>query len=177
MKQVLVLGGGLVGGVIARNLAAPVSDDSDSSEAVNVMVADASGQVRAALSNNFGLTTRELDITDGEALTHAVQAADLVVGAVPGFLGYRMLETVIRAGRNVVDISFMPEDPLTLHKLAVENGVTAVVDAGLAPGLSNLILGRYQQEYDPLERFVCYVGGAAEGAPLAVRVPVGIFAY
>ncbi|MCH7496641.1 MAG: saccharopine dehydrogenase NADP-binding domain-containing protein [Candidatus Marinimicrobia bacterium] len=159
MKQVLVLGGGLVGGVIARNLAAPFGDANDGNEAVDVVVADANPQVRAALTKNYGLTTSELDITDAEALTRAVQAADVVVGAVPGSLGYRMLETVIRAGRNVVDISFTPEDPLTLDDLAVEHGVTAVVDAGLAPGLSNLVLGRYQQEYDPLERFVCYVGG------------------
>ena len=155
----LILGGGLVGSAIARNLAGLIPGVPSAVKGLVVWVADADPRVRAALSENFGLATIDLDVTDQDALTRESQQADLVVGAVPGFLGYQMLETVIRAGRDVVDISFMPEDALTLHDLAVKNGVTAVVDAGLAPGLSNLILGRYQEEYDPLERFVCYVGG------------------
>ena len=159
MKRVLVLGGGLVGSAIARNLAGAGDVDSAGDGDLAVVVADADPRVLASLAERFGLATAELDVSDAKALTKAAEGADLVVGAVPGFLGYRMLETVIRAGRDVVDISFMPEDSMALHDLAVKKGVTVVVDAGVAPGLSNLILGRYQQEYDPLERFVCYVGG------------------
>ena len=159
MKRVLVLGGGLVGSAIARGLSRATSRGLSRAEGPQVTVADSSPRVRADLAERYGLATADLDVADEQALTRAAREVDLVVGAVPGFLGYRMLETVIRAGRNVVDISFFPEDPLTLHQLAVEKNVTAVVDAGLAPGLSNLVLGRYHQEYDPLDSFVCYVGG------------------
>lgn len=41
---------------------------------------------------------------------------DLVIGAVPGFMGFKTLKTVIEAGKNIVDISFMPEDFLLLDK-------------------------------------------------------------
>ena len=41
--------------------------------------------------------------------------ADLVVGCVPGFMGYSTLETVIGAGKDMVDISFMPEDFMMKH--------------------------------------------------------------
>ncbi len=151
MKRVLILGGGLVGSAIAWNL--------DRDEGLQVTVADHDARIRQKLADRFGFATLELDVTHDEALTRAVRETDLVVGAVPGFLGYRLLETVIRAGRDVVDISFFPEDPLSLNQLAKEHEVTAVVDAGLAPGLSNLIVGRYHQEYDSLNRILCYVGG------------------
>ncbi|MCH8024905.1 MAG: saccharopine dehydrogenase NADP-binding domain-containing protein, partial [Candidatus Marinimicrobia bacterium] len=105
------------------------------------------------------LRTVELDVTDQAALGRAATDCDLVVGAVPGSLGYQMLKTVIEAGRDIVDISFAPENVLDLHDLAVERNVTAIVDMGLQPGLGNLVLGRYNQEYDAIDRFTCYVGG------------------
>lgn len=149
--QVLVLGGGLVGSAIARNL----SRD----ESLNIIVADYSPEVCRRLKEQYGFDTTQLDVSDTKALSDAVKNVDLVIGAVPGSLGYALLETVIRAKKDIVDISFFPEDPLILHQLAVDHGVTAVVDAGVAPGLSNLFIGRYQREYDPLDYFACYVGG------------------
>jgi lysine 6-dehydrogenase len=87
-----------------------------------------------------------------------VRDADLVVGAVPGYLGYATLRTVISSGKDVVDISFFNEDPFTLHELAVNQGVTAIMDCGVAPGLSNLILG-YHYPRMAVASFHCLVGG------------------
>lgn len=83
---------------------------------------------------------------------------DLVVTAVPGFMGYKTLEAVIKAGKNVVDISFFPEDVLQLDKLAKEKNVTVITDCGVAPGVSNFIIGRYNEEMK-VTAFECYVGG------------------
>ena len=58
----------------------------------------------------------------------------------------------------MVDISFFPEDALELDALAKEKNVTAIVDCGVAPGVSNLVLGRYNEEMQ-IENFECYVGG------------------
>ena len=149
--RVLVLGGGLVGSAIARDLS---RDDR-----LDITVADLSPQVRSDLADRYGLKTIAVDVTDQAALVRAAQGVDLVIGAVPGFLGYRMLETLIRAGRHVVDISFCPEDPLALQELAVAQHVTVVVDAGVSPGLGNLVLGHYHELYDRIDHFVCYVGG------------------
>lgn len=83
---------------------------------------------------------------------------DIVVTAVPGFMGYRTLEAVINAGKNVVDISFFPEDALQLDALAKEKNVTVITDCGVAPGMSNFIFGRYNAEMK-VTAFECYVGG------------------
>ncbi len=47
---------------------------------------------------------------------------------------------------NVIDIAFFPENSLELDELAKENNVTAIVDCGVAPGMDNIILGRYNED-------------------------------
>jgi saccharopine dehydrogenase-like NADP-dependent oxidoreductase len=73
-------------------------------------------------------------------------------------MGYAMLETVIRARKNIVDISFFEEDPFDLDALAKEMGVTAVVDCGVAPGMANIILGDHTRTMK-VNDYQCYVGG------------------
>jgi saccharopine dehydrogenase-like NADP-dependent oxidoreductase len=86
---------------------------------------------------------------------------DLVIGAVPGFMGYKTLETVIKAGKNIVDISFFPEDPFDLDELAKEMGVIAVMDCGVAPGMGNVILGHHNSLME-ISDYECLVGGLPE---------------
>jgi saccharopine dehydrogenase-like NADP-dependent oxidoreductase len=92
-------------------------------------------------------------------VTRAVQASDLAVGAVPGAIGFATLRAALAAGRPVVDISFFPEDPFDLDDLARRRGVTAVVDAGVAPGVSNLLAGQFASRLEAMTRFACYVAG------------------
>ncbi len=149
--KVAVLGGGLVGGVIARDLAR----DGE----FEVTVADVSEATLARLGGVAGITPVPADLSDAATIRRVVARHDLVVGAVPGHMGFATLREVIGAGKPVVDISFFPEDALVLDALAREREVCAVVDCGVAPGCSNLILGRMESELEPVERFVCYVGG------------------
>lgn len=104
------------------------------------------------------ITTRKLDVTDKSGLKSALQPFDLVICAVPGFLGYQTLTVIIESGKDVVDISFFPENSLDLDKLAKENGVTAIVDCGVAPGMDNILLGYYNEKLK-LTDFECLVGG------------------
>ncbi len=149
--KVAVLGGGLVGGVIARDLVR--------GNEFSVTVADVSEATLARLSGTPGITPVRADLADAAVIRRVVAGHDLVVGAVPGHMGFATLREVIGSGKPVVDISFFPEDALALDALARERGVCAVVDCGVAPGCSNLILGRMESELEPVERFACYVGG------------------
>ena len=98
------------------------------------------------------------DLADHRQYADFLATFDIVVTAVPGFMGYQTLEAVIEAGKNVVDISFFPEDALQLDGLAKKKNVTAITDCGVAPGISNLILGHYN-EVMKIDSFECYVGG------------------
>ncbi|HSR42185.1 MAG TPA: saccharopine dehydrogenase C-terminal domain-containing protein [Longimicrobiales bacterium] len=164
---VTVLGAGRVGATIAGDLARDEAFRVRAVDADDAALARLEGAGRAAVE---GIVA---DLADPEAVDRAVADADLVVGAVPGYLGYRTLERVVEAGMDVVDISFFEEDPFDLDALARERGATAVVDAGLAPGLSNLVLGRLLEEWDAVERFHCRVGGlpADRSAPFEYRAP------
>ena len=147
MKKITVLGAGLVGNAIALDLA----------KHYEVCSADASGDALAKLQA-CGIRTVQADLTDAAALKSAIREADLVVGALPGFLGFEALKCCIEAGKNVVDISFFPEDAFHLDELAKRNGVTAVVDCGVAPGMGNVILG-YHHAHMQVNSFRCWVGG------------------
>jgi saccharopine dehydrogenase-like NADP-dependent oxidoreductase len=83
---------------------------------------------------------------------------DLIVGALPGYLGFELIKTCIELKKNAVDISFCKEDVLELNELALENNVSVVFDCGVAPGLSNIILGHYNSVMR-VNSFKCYVGG------------------
>jgi saccharopine dehydrogenase-like NADP-dependent oxidoreductase len=150
VSRIVVLGGGLVGRVIALDLA------RDRKHRVSVADRDAAVLARSAAG---GLGTIPLDLADDTAVRKAVADADVVVGAAPGHMGYRLLRLVIEAGKPYADIAFMPEDFLELDGLARERGVTAVVDCGVAPGLSNLLCGRAAHEFESVERLLILVGG------------------
>ena len=148
MKKVLVLGAGRVGRVIAADLA----DDPD----LTVVVADRS---RSALDSVAGMETVVADLGREGVVADLCAAADVVVGAVPGRIGFAMLQEVIAASRPLVDISFSPENPLTLHGAAEKAGVPVVVDCGVAPGISNLLAGRAVAELDRTDSISIMVGG------------------
>jgi len=148
--NITVLGGGMVGSAIARDLAAE--------SAFHITVADRDPDALAR-SAAHGIATRQTDLAVGENIDAVITDADLVIGAVPGFMGYETMHRVIMAGKNTVDISFFPEDPFALDALAVERGVTAIMDCGLAPGLGNILMGRFDADMDRVDRFLCYVGG------------------
>jgi lysine 6-dehydrogenase len=150
VPRVSVLGAGLVGAFVARTLA---------DEGFDVTAVDRSDGALVALAGVPRLVTRQADLSSPSAIAAAVAAADVVVGAVPGFLGHAMLKTVLDCGKPVSDISFAPEDPLLLDALAKAKGVSAIVDCGVSPGLSNLACGRAAARFETLESVVISVGG------------------
>ena len=150
MSEIVVLGGGLVGRVMARDLAR----EPDFHVTVAERDEETLGRLRAE-----GLFAVPLDLADDAAVRRAIEDADVVVGAAPGHMGYRLLRLVIEAGKPYADIAFMPEDFLELDALAKARGVTAVVDCGVAPGLSNLLCGRAEHEFDRVETMLILVGG------------------
>jgi len=155
--MIAVLGAGMVGRAIALDLAKDhqvTSFDLAGTNLEELKQRDSSIQTAAA------------DLSDYSLYEDLLQPFDLVVIAVPGFMGFKTLEAVINAGKNVVDISFFPEDVLQLNELAKQMNVTVITDCGVAPGMSNLILGRYNAIMK-IESFACYVGGL----PLHPRPP------
>ena len=145
------LGCGLVGSIIANDM---------SSSGFDVTVADLNEKVLAGLkSENPALTAVVASCTDDVRLREILKDADIVTAGVPGKFGRKMMETVIRSGKNLCDISFMAEDFEELDGIAKEYGVTVIPDIGVAPGMSNFLVGRGAALLDEVEKAVIYVGG------------------
>jgi len=109
-------------------------------------------------SQNNSIEIQQLDVTNKSALSQWIQPADIVLLAVPGFLGYEALKTIIETGKHVVDISFSQENVLDLNTLAKKNNVISIVDAGVAPGIPNYLLGYWNSKIE-IKSFEYYVGG------------------
>jgi saccharopine dehydrogenase-like NADP-dependent oxidoreductase len=150
MSRIVILGCGAVGRHMAVDLC--------KAPGCEVISVDVNQEGLERLAREHPIQTRTEDLSTIEGVTRVVEDADMVIGSVPGFMGYSMLEGVIRAGKNIVDISYFPEDPFGLDDLAKEKGVTAVVDCGVAPGMANIILGDHTREMK-VTRYECYVGG------------------
>lgn len=147
--KIAILGGGMVGRAIALDLAG--------NHEVRVFDRDAVSLERIR-ELNPAVTTSQANLRQTDQYMDWLDPFDLVVTAVPGFMGFATLEAVIRTGKDVVDISFSPENALQLDSLAKQKNVTAITDCGVAPGMSNLILGRCNAEMK-IDSFACYVGG------------------
>ena len=99
--SIAVLGAGRVGAVIAAELA------SDKNPFI-VSVADVSER---ALSNPILSLVADkilLKGDDSSILESCIERHDLVLNCVPGFIGYKTLEQIIRLKRPCIDISFFP---------------------------------------------------------------------
>ncbi len=148
MKEILVLGGGRVGSAIAFDLSSNYS----------VTVADINQSTLDKLNKKYNLKTIQCDCSKSHKLEEIVNTYDLIISAVPGFMGYSTLKTIIESNKSVVDISFFPENALELDKLAKKHNVTALVDFGVAPGLGNILFGYYDNLMN-IQSYKCYVGG------------------
>ena len=138
-----------MGGAIVRDLAPEFA----------VTVVDMAEAPLARLAGVAGVQGVRANLADPAEIRRVVEPADLVVGAVPGDMGLATVKAVLEAGRNIVDISFFPEDPFLLDELARRAGRVAVVDCGVAPGCDNIILGYLETRLDAIDAFTCYVGG------------------
>jgi len=149
MSNIIVLGAGMVGSTMAIDMAkkhlVTITDFNEKA-------------LEKAIKKCDKLIPQVLDVTNKLLLQETIKPFDLIICAVPGFLGFETMRSIIEAEKNVIDISFFPENSSELDALAKEKNVTAIVDCGVAPGMGNIILGYYNEKLK-LSDFECLVGG------------------
>ncbi len=152
--KIIVLGSGLVG--------APMALDLATDPQFEVTVADLSAESLQKCAGNKAVKTVQADLSDPARVKELVSGQDLALNAVPGFLGFQTLKAIIESGKNAVDIAFFPEDAFLLDELAKKYKVTAIVDCGVAPGMSNVLVGHVHHLLDSTSSALIYVGGLPE---------------
>jgi saccharopine dehydrogenase-like NADP-dependent oxidoreductase len=81
---------------------------------------------------------------------------------LPGELGYQAWKASIAAKVDMVDVSYMPEDVMTLNNAALKAGVSIVPDCGMSPGLCSMLVGRGVSKLDEVEKAHMLNGGLPE---------------
>ncbi len=149
MANLVVLGAGMIGNAMAIDLA----------KDHKVTAIDINKRALEAISkNNPSIETQVYDLKENKDYSQILAPFDLVICAVPGFMGFETLKRILLAKKNVVDISFFPENCFDLDYLAKKNNVFAIADCGVAPGMSNIILGHVDKKME-VKNFECLVGG------------------
>ncbi|MEB2837118.1 MAG: NAD-binding protein [Desulfurococcales archaeon] len=151
-SRVAVVGAGRIGLRAAWELAGLGYD---------VVVVDSSSRALRRASEVVGSEGRLADASSPRALAQALRDVDYALIALPGGLGGRPLESVVEAGVDAVDVSFYKSIPERYAELASRAGIRVVVDAGVAPGLSNMLVASAYRELGFLEEAYILVGGVS----------------
>lgn len=152
--RIVVFGGGMQGFVIAKNLLAR-------KEKPEVIIAD----VKQPAKLPEGAKFQQGSVLDAAKVKEIVKGADTVVLAVPSEIAHESLRNLIAAGATVADVSFTPNPPLELNDEARKTGSICVVDVGVAPGLSHVLVGRAFAELGGLDSARILVGGMPVNPP------------
>src|SRR5262249_21321335 len=104
MPNALVLGAGMVGSVIAADLAC------DPAFRVTLTHIREANLAAARARAGDALKPVRADLSDAGAVTRLAREHDVVAGALSSRIGYGALRAVIEAGKSYCDISFMAED-------------------------------------------------------------------
>jgi lysine 6-dehydrogenase len=153
--KALILGCGNIGSVATQ-------DFGESMSSVEVVVADKNIVRAKKVAKAIGkdnVAGIQLNASNYSELVRTLETVDLVMGFLPGDLGYRLVKACVDAGKDLVDVSYMPENPLTLNDEAARANATIIPSCGLAPGISNILVGHTIRKLDEIQTVHIMVGG------------------
>ncbi|KYH39064.1 MAG: saccharopine dehydrogenase [Candidatus Bathyarchaeota archaeon B23] len=153
--RIIVIGCGKIGSTIAKDLSEALAE-------AEITVADKRPETAERVASTVGGEWTTVDASDRGSIAQALRGFDLAVGALPGDYGYGAMEAAVEAGVDMVDVSYTPENPLTLDGEARRRGMTLIPDCGVAPGLSNMLVGYGASKLDEVREAHILVGGIPE---------------
>ncbi|MCK4524060.1 saccharopine dehydrogenase NADP-binding domain-containing protein, partial [candidate division WOR-3 bacterium] len=152
MKNIIILGAGrqgLAAGTFLkkRHIAVTFTDINEDS---------------IKMAHDMGFITMKRNLSSVGNIVKVISGFDIIICALPAKLGRTAHLAAIEAKTDMVDVSYAEEDPLDLDEQANEAGITIIPDAGIAPGISNLISGYIYFQMDTINSIKINVGGLPE---------------
>lgn len=156
MPRYAVLGAGLMGRVIARDLLQAEPDAR-----VTLMDVD-EGLLRETVDPlaDARLEAVVVDVHDVDEAAHTLAGHDVAVSALPHRCSLAALDVALAARVSIVDlVGSQPEARLELEFRARDAGILILPGCGVAPGLSNVFVGLGAERLDEVRDATIYVGG------------------
>ncbi|KGR79365.1 saccharopine dehydrogenase family protein [Ureibacillus manganicus] len=157
--KVVVLGAGLMGKEVARDLVA-----NDKVEKVFLADIDVSVvQNFVQQLNSEKLEAVQLNANNDDELRACMAKGEVCVNALFYEFNEKVAKTAIEVGVHSVDlgghIGEVTDHILDLHEEAKAKNVTIIPDLGVAPGMINILAGYGASKLDKVESIKLYVGG------------------
>ncbi len=163
-NKVLILGGqGRIGSSVAHDLATHTDAE---------IIVTGRQQKQQNLKNYYQFLP--LDLADTEALTKAISTCQLVIHCAGPFdyRDGRVIKTCIEQGVNYIDVSdrrCFYQQVLQSRQDAIAAGVTAVLNTGIFPGISNSMVRQGMEQLDEAEKIhLSYVVAGSGGAGVTI---------
>ncbi len=163
MKLVVLGGAGIVGKVIARDLAL-------SRDVAEVIVADLSEEgARAAVAriapNDARFRAVGVDVTDRAALVNLLRGADCTINSVQYYFNLDVMNACLEAGSHYVDLGGLfhtTRKQLALHAEFQARGLTAILGLGSCPGVANVQPALVAGRFDTIQAIKIYNGATSD---------------
>jgi len=156
--EILVLGCGNIGSVAAADL-------SESLPSAEIVLADINENLASEVASKIGrrnISWVKIDASNHQKLVSTLKKFELAIGALPGETGYRVCKASIAANVDLVDVSYMPENIMTLNKEASKAEISILPDCGMSPGLGNILIGHATSTLDQVKSVHLLNGGLPE---------------
>jgi saccharopine dehydrogenase-like NADP-dependent oxidoreductase len=155
MKNILLVGGGKIGVVVADLLAhAQTGGDND----YHVTVIDRSPEPLAALPRHPHVQGRVVDVVDADALREAMQGQFAVLSALPYHLTLRVAEVARECKVHYLDLTEDVASTRRIRELADGAATAFIPQCGLAPGFIGIVAHDLAQRFSVLDSVRMRVG-------------------
>jgi saccharopine dehydrogenase-like NADP-dependent oxidoreductase len=168
-QRVLIIGGrGRIGSSIAEDLMAHTDAE------ITVTGRDKTSGKSVDQTHGDRLKFRAVHLDDRPGLEQAIAASDLVIHSAGPFhhRDARVLQLCIEHGVNYTDVSDnrgFTRRALALQDSAEKAGITAVINTGIFPGISNSMVRQGVEQLQEADRIhLSYVVGGSGGAGVTV---------
>ncbi len=168
--RVALLGAGIIGAVIARDLA-----QWDSPE--GVVVGDLHRERAAAVAREHGFDAAAVDVRDASSLDRFLGGGDVVVNAAQYQLNLAVMEGALRGGTHYLDLGGLfhtTRRQLEFHERFREAGLTAVLGIGSCPGIANVHAGDAAVRMEQVRSVKIYNGSTVDPSD-SLRWPYSIW--
>jgi saccharopine dehydrogenase (NAD+, L-lysine-forming) len=163
MKIILLGGAGIIGKVIARDLAL-------TGDVAEIMVADlneagAQATVDKAAPGDSRFKAAQVDVTDRSALVALLAGADCVINSVQYYFNLDVMRACLAAGCHYLDLGGLfhtTRQQLELNEDFQAKGLTAILGLGSCPGIANMQPALIAGHFDTIRSIKIYNGATTD---------------
>lgn len=153
--KVLIIGCGEQGSTIAKCLVGKA--DVDEIRLADIDLKRASGVAETLKSSK--VCTHRVDAGNVEEMVKVAEGVDVIVNAVVPRFNLPIMETAFTAGANYVDMASGPpyvtiDEQLAQNEKWRRAGLTALINTGISPGVTNVLIARAADQLDSVEEIL-----------------------